>query len=64
MSSNGIYEKKFEEILEVEESTIGLYKYYIDEIEDSFLLDRFKEIYIDELRHVSIAKKFIRMVAE
>ena len=64
MSSNEVYKKKFEEILEAEKRTIELYKYYVDRIEDLSLLEKFKEIYTDELSHVAIAEKIVRMVSE
>ena len=59
MNSKAVYRKKFEEMLEVEKKARDLYKYYVDRITDEYLLDKFKEIYKDEEKHVAIVSKFI-----
>jgi len=59
MDSKDIYRKKFEEMLRVEEKARDLYKYYLSRIEDSSILEKFKELHEDEERHVNIVKGFI-----
>ena len=59
MNSKEMYRKKFEEMLKVEEKAANLYKYYIGELEDPTLLEKFKEIYEDENKHIKIVKDFI-----
>ena len=63
MSSNSIYRKKFEELLRTEEKARDLYQYYIERLEDPVLLEKFKEIYSDELRHVAITKNFLELLS-
>ena len=41
-----------------------VYKAFIDQTEDSFLLEKLKEIYEDEKRHVEIAKRIIDIISE
>jgi len=59
VNSKNIYEKKFNEMLLIEEKARDLYKYYVDRIKDPELLGKFNEIYNDEVRHVQIVKSFI-----
>jgi len=59
MNSKEMYRKKFEEMLKVEGKAANLYKYYISELEDPALLEKFKEIYEDENKHIRIVKDFI-----
>ena len=59
MNSKNIYEKKFNEMLLIEEKARDLYKYYVDRIKDPELLGKFNEIYNDEVKHVQIVKSFI-----
>tara|TARA_B100000315_G_C14268170_1_gene447393 strand:- start:264 stop:458 length:195 start_codon:yes stop_codon:yes gene_type:complete len=64
MSSDNVYIKKFEELLQVEEKARDFYKYYINQLKDTNLLEKFKEIYQDEIRHVNISKNIIKMAFE
>lgn len=63
MSFKGVYQKKFEELLRTEEKARDLYQYYIERLEDPVLLEKFKQIYNDELRHVAITKNFLELLS-
>ena len=59
MSSENVYKRKFEELLGIEEKAMYYYKLYLDKVEDLFLLERIKELYNDELRHMEIVQGFL-----
>ncbi|MBN3037954.1 MAG: hypothetical protein JW869_00890 [Candidatus Omnitrophica bacterium] len=64
MSSNEVYKKEFQKALLIEERARDYYKYYIDRIKDAKLLEKFKEIYADEQRHVQVVKEFIDILSK
>ena len=59
MDSKEMYRKKFEELLKIEEKARDLYKYYISQVEDPVILEKLKELYEDEQKHVKIVEDFI-----
>lgn len=63
MNSNEVYKKKFEELAAIEEKAMQLYKYYVDRVKDPFLLEKFGEIYRDEVRHFKMAKDFVKLIS-
>jgi rubrerythrin len=63
MGSSEIYKNKFEEILRIEEKARDFYKYYLKQLKDPALLEKFQEIYKDEQRHVEIVQGFIDRIS-
>jgi hypothetical protein len=61
MASKEAYKKQFEDLYETEKKAKELYGYYIPVIKDSFLLEKFKEIHADEVKHMAIAKGLISL---
>ena len=61
MNSKDIYKNKFKELLQAEEQARDLYKYYIQRIKDPALLEKIKEIYADEEKHVRIVQNIIEL---
>jgi rubrerythrin len=63
MSSDKKFGAQFRELLQLEQDGRERYGYYIEKIEDPFLLKRFKEIYTDESKHVEIVQGFINTLS-
>ena len=64
MSSSEVYRKKFEEMRLTEEKARDLYAYEIERIKDPALLEKLKEIYEDEKKHVQITSNFIDLLSK
>ena len=59
MISNQLYKKEFETLVRFEERFISLYGYHLNRIKDTSLLDRLKNIYDEEKKHLELTKGFI-----
>jgi len=63
MSSEELYKNKFKELLAAEEKARDFYKYYIENVKDRFINEKLSLIYSDEVKHVTMAKKFIDILS-
>ena len=59
MISKELYRKEFETLILREERLIELYKRCSAGLKDQFLIDKLKQMYREELKHLNMVKGFI-----
>ena len=64
MSSKKEKIQLFSDLARIEKKARDLYAYYVDKLNDKFLLERFKEIHRDEIKHLEMALEYLAIVSK